>query len=88
MRAGQIDAAVDPVESYGQLHDGTTATTIPTVPGRWRSYYENIRDALTGKAELAVKAQEVRQVMAVFDAALRSAQTGQVVTVTPLAGSS
>lgn len=81
MRAGQIDTAVEPVESYGKLHDGVTETIVPTVPGRWRSYYENVRDALTGKAELAVKPQEVRRVMAVFDAALRSAQSGQVVTL-------
>lgn len=81
MRAGQIDAALDLPESYGKFHDGVTETTIPTVPGRWRGYYENVRDALTGKAELAVKPQEVRRVMAVFDAAWRSAQSGQVVTV-------
>lgn len=81
MRAGQIDTALEPVENYGKFHDGATETIIPTVPGRWRSYYENIRDALTGKAALAVKPQEVRRVMAVFDAALRSAQTGQVVTI-------
>lgn len=81
MRAGQIDAAVEPVELYGKFHDGATETVIPTRPGRWRSYYENIRDALTGTAELAVKPQEVRRVMAVFDAAVRSARSGQVMTV-------
>ena len=81
MRAGQIDAAVAPAESDGKFHDGATETIIPTLPGRWRSYYENIRDVLTGKAALAVKPQEVRRVMAVFDAALRSAQSGQVVPV-------
>ena len=81
MRAGQIDAAVAPAENDGKFHDGATETIIPALPGRWRSYYENIRDALTGTAELAVKPQEVRRVMAVFDAALRSAQSGQVVPV-------
>lgn len=81
MRAGQIDAAVEAEAFYGHLHDGTTETVIPTIPGRWRSYYENIRDVLTGEASLAVKPQQVRRVMAVFDAALRSAQSGQVVTL-------
>lgn len=79
MRAEQIDAAVNSKESYGRLSDGTTETIIPTVPGRWRSYYENIRDAINRDAELAVKATEVQQVMAVIDAALRSAESGQVV---------
>ena len=81
MRAGQIDAAVEDPTLYGKLHDGATEMTIPTQPGRWRSYYENIRDVLTSDAELAVKPQQVRRVMAVFDAAFRSAQTGQVIAV-------
>ena len=81
MRAGQIDTAVEDPALYGKLHDGTTETIIPTHPGRWRSYYENIHDVLTNGAELAVKPQQVRRVMAVFDAAFRSAQTGQVVAV-------
>jgi scyllo-inositol 2-dehydrogenase (NADP+) len=79
MRAGQIDAAVNSVESDGRLHDGTTETVIPTVPGRWRSYYENIRDAIKGEAALTVKAAEAQRVMAVIDAALRSAASGQIV---------
>ncbi len=69
MRAGQIDAAVELPDFYGKLHDGTTETIIPTLVGRWRSYYENIRDVLVDGATLAVKPQEVRRVMAVFDAA-------------------
>ncbi|MEZ4734194.1 MAG: Gfo/Idh/MocA family oxidoreductase [Caldilineaceae bacterium] len=82
MRAGQIDAAVEAEALYGKLNDGVTETVVPTIPGRWRSYYENIRDVLTDGAELAVKPEEVRRVMAVFDAALRSAQSGQVVKPT------
>jgi len=81
MRAGQIDAAVEAEAFYGRLHNGTTETIIPTLPGRWRGYYENIRDVLTNDAELTVKPQEVRRVMAVLDAAFRSAQTGQIVTI-------
>ncbi len=81
MKAGQIDRAVESAAFYGKLHDGTSETIIPTLPGRWRSYYENICDVLTNGAELAVKPQEVRRVMAVLDAALRSAQSSQVVIV-------
>lgn len=82
MRAGQIDTAINREDSYGQLNDGTTETVIPTVPGRWRSYYENVRDAVNGEAELAVKATEVQRVMVVLDAAFRSAASGQVVPIT------
>ncbi|HRW07030.1 MAG TPA: Gfo/Idh/MocA family oxidoreductase [Caldilineaceae bacterium] len=79
MRAGDIDAAVNSAESYGRLHDGTTEHVIPTVPGRWRSYYENVRDAIKGEAALAVKATEVQRVMTVIDAALRSAESSEVI---------
>lgn len=73
--------AISSPSCYGKLHDGNTDLTIPTLPGRWRSYYENIRDVLTGRAALAVKPQAVRRVMAVLDAAQRSAQTSQVTSV-------
>lgn len=78
MKAEQIDQAVEAPAFYGRLHDGSQETIIPTVPGRWRSYYENIRDALIGKAELAVKPTEVLRVMTVLAAAFRSAATGKI----------
>ena len=42
---------------------------METAPGRWRSYYENIADALAGRAELAVTAESVRQTMVAIEAA-------------------
>lgn len=78
MKAEQIEQAVESPAFYGRLHDGIQETTIPTVPGRWRSYYENIRDALAGEAELAVKPTEVLRVMTVLAAAFRSAATGKI----------
>jgi scyllo-inositol 2-dehydrogenase (NADP+) len=79
MIAGDIDAAVEPPERYGRLHDGKAERVIPTLPGRWRSYYENIAAVLTTGAEPAVKLPEVRRAIAVLDAAWRSARSGQVV---------
>jgi len=81
MRAEQIDSAVNSVESYGRLHDGTQEIVVPTEPGRWRSYYENVRDAINGEANLLVKATEVQRVMAVIDAAQRSAESGQIINL-------
>ena len=78
MKIEQIDSAVELPAFYGRLHNGTTETIVPTTAGRWRSYYENIRDVLTGTAELAVKPTEVRQVMQLLEVALRSAATGEV----------
>jgi scyllo-inositol 2-dehydrogenase (NADP+) len=49
------------------------------VRGTWKSYYQNIADVLIQGAELAVRPAQVLQVMRVYDAAMQSAETGQVV---------
>jgi len=79
MIAGNIDAAVEDPQTYGRLHDGSSERIVPTLPGRWRSYYENIAEVLTNGAEPRVKLPEVRRAIAVLDAAFQSARTGQVV---------
>jgi scyllo-inositol 2-dehydrogenase (NADP+) len=85
MKAGDIDGAVEDPSLYGTLSDGTTARTVPTVAGRWRTYYENIAAVLNQGAEPAVKLAEVRREIAVIDAARRSAESGEVVK-TEIAG--
>ena len=81
MIARDIDAA-------GAVAGQPTTLTIPgaekpqeleTVPGRWRSYYENVADAIRGHAELAVTARSGRRVMEVIDAAKRSANEGRAI---------
>ena len=77
MIAGAIDDAEEIPEHFARLYRpaaGRTAeTVIETTPGRWRSYYENIADALSGHAELAVSAVNVRETMVAIAAAQRSA---------------
>jgi predicted dehydrogenase len=79
MIKGDIDAAVNEPATFGRLHDGKRETIVPTLPGRWRSYYENVRDVLTRGAEPAVKMSEVRRAIGVLDAAFQSARSGQLV---------
>lgn len=79
MIQGNIDAAREEAGSFGKLHDGKSEVVVPTRPGRWRSYYENIRDVLTRGEKPAVKLSEVRRAIGVLDAAFASARTGQVV---------
>lgn len=79
MCAGDIDAAVNAPETYGILHDGTAERAIPTVPGRWRDYYENISAVLNDGAEPVVRLAEVRREIAILGAAFRSARSGEVV---------
>ena len=81
MIAEHIDDAVEDPAHYGRFSDGKTETIIPTLTGRWRNYYENIRDVLTGAAEPAVKLAEVRRAIAVLDAAFQSAREHRVVEV-------
>jgi scyllo-inositol 2-dehydrogenase (NADP+) len=79
MKAGNIDEAREDEALFGRVYDGKGEEVVPTLPGRWRSYYENIADVLGGSAEPAVPLGESRRVMAVMDAALRSARSNQVI---------
>ena len=79
LNAGNIDAAIESPDRYGKLSDGKSRCAIPTLPGRWRNYYENIAAVLAGKAEPLVRLEELRRQIAVLEAARRSGQTGEVV---------
>ena len=75
MKAGDIDAARETPETYGHLKTRTRNETIPTQPGRWRTYYELLADCLLNNAAPPVPLSEARRVIAVMDVARRSAQT-------------
>ena len=81
MIAGNINAAVESPDHYATISDGKTETRLPTIAGRWRSYYENIADALSGKAALVVTPESVRRGICILDAAKQSAQKNEVVRV-------
>lgn len=51
----------------------------PTIPGRWRGFYENLADAVRGKRELAVKAEDSRDGLRVMELARESHETGRTV---------
>lgn len=81
MKAGRIDQAKEDPKLYGTLKTDDGEETIPTLPGRWRNYYETIAAQLTDKEPPAkpVELREARRVMAVVDAALQSAKSGQAI---------
>lgn len=79
MKAGEIDSATEDPENYATLKTQNEERRIPTLKGRWRTYYENIAEVLIQGAEPHVKPDEMRRQMSVFDAARESARTGQVV---------
>ena len=83
MKAGNIDAAVNPPEHRARVVtdlDGVVSEMVlETIPGRWRCYYENIADVLVNGAELAVTPEQAADTVRVIEAAMRSAETGQCV---------
>jgi predicted dehydrogenase len=54
------------------------ADKLATAPGDYRKYYENIRDALLGKAQLAVTPEQALNVMHALELANESSRTGRV----------
>ena len=85
MVAGQIDAAREEPANYArvltEIAGQPAETTIQTISGRWRGYYENVAAAVQGRDELAVTARSVRRVMAVLDAVRLSAESGEAIEV-------
>ena len=82
--AGDIGAAAEDSEQYARIYSRTgepSGTAAPTLPGRWRAYYDNIADVLQHGAALAVTPKSSRAVMAVIEAARESARSGQAVAV-------
>ncbi|NLT74103.1 MAG: Gfo/Idh/MocA family oxidoreductase [Chloroflexi bacterium] len=83
MRQKRIEEAEEDPANYARLvtyrNGEQSEQVIPSVRGSWVSYYQNISDVLNKGAELAVKPEQVLDVMRVYDAAMRSAETGQVV---------
>ncbi len=75
----EIDTATEDPALYGRYSDGTSEVLIPTLPGRWRNYYENIRDVLTTGATPQVQLDDVRRAIAVLDAAFTSARERRTV---------
>jgi predicted dehydrogenase len=54
---------------------------IPTIPGNYMAYYDNIYAHLRQGAELTVKAEEARNVIRIIEAAYDSAEKGKTVSI-------
>lgn len=69
-RWGTLDAEVGGVRVRGR---------VETVAGSYASFYQNVADAVRGRAELAVKPEESLNVIRVIELALRSDAEGRTV---------
>jgi predicted dehydrogenase len=50
---------------------------VPTLRGDYRGFYENVRDAMEGKAELAVKPEQAWRTTRLIELARESSGQGQ-----------
>ena len=83
MIAGNIDAAEQTPENFAQVttmvNGAAEERVIQPVRGSWRSYYQNIADVLNHGAALIITPSQILSVMEVYDAAMESSETGDVV---------
>ncbi|WP_251978830.1 oxidoreductase [Salinicola avicenniae] len=61
--------------SQPELHE------VPTLPGDYLAYYTGVRDAILGRAPLPVTAEQALDVMRLLEAGLKSAESGQTITL-------
>ncbi len=80
MKSDLSRAEEDPA-TFGTLKGAGDERQVPTMPGRWRDFYENFALAAQGNGELLAPPQQTRRVMAVFEAARQSTHEGQLVRV-------
>jgi len=73
----------EPPEAWGTLShaegDQLTERVVPTEAGDYRGYYENLRDAILGKAALAITPQAALSVMRVLELAKQSSIERRVI---------
>lgn len=89
LRSGSIPGPgwgrVDP-SAWGELVVGEQSTPVPSEPGNYPAFYAGVRDALRGGGPPPVTAREALDVLRILDAARTSAQTHQVVSLSPADG--
>jgi scyllo-inositol 2-dehydrogenase (NADP+) len=68
------DWDVEPEEAYGRLATPQGVQVIPTVPSNFRHYYENVRDAINGDADLSVTPEQAINVMRGLELAVESSR--------------
>jgi len=72
---------VVPRERWGRLHAGDTTRPWPSERGDWTMFYSCFARAVRGQGVVPVDPRDAVAGLEVIEAAQRSADTGQVVTV-------
>ena len=78
----------EPEANWGKLtttQDGKAVERpVPTVPGDYRKYYENVRDAILGLAPLAVRPEQGWRTIRLIEMALESSAQRRAISCDPL----
>ena len=92
LRRGYVPAdtvwGAEPEENWGLLtlseNGALTQRRVPPAAGDYRDFYANLRDAIAGKAELAVTPQWALDVMRLLESARQSSDERRTVSVSRL----
>jgi predicted dehydrogenase len=72
----------EPEEAWGKLYiDGAAPQSVETEAGDYRGLYENVRDALLGKAKLAITPEQAWRTTRLIELARESSSQGRVLPV-------
>jgi predicted dehydrogenase len=71
---GEAEWDADPPALYGNLTTPQGTRPVPTIPSSYAHYYENVRDAILGRAPLAVTPHQALDVMRGLELAVASSQ--------------
>jgi scyllo-inositol 2-dehydrogenase (NADP+) len=78
-RGGLLDEGREPFTVKTQVEGYSAALSVPYKKTDWQAYYNDIAAHLTAGAELDVKPEQARRIIAVLEAAEKSAKTGETV---------
>lgn len=80
------DWGAEPESSWGTLNTSIGglqfAGRIRTIPGSYAAYFQNVHDAIAGKAELEVKPEQARMAIRLIELGLRSSSEKKTIEVT------
>ncbi len=75
------ELGMEPESRWGEIRSLEGSRKVPTLRGDYRGFYENVRDAVEGKAELAVKPEQVWRTTRLIELARESSGQGRRVKV-------
>jgi predicted dehydrogenase len=83
----KLNWGAEPEDMWGTLNTSIESLhyvgRIQTIPGSYTSYYQNVYDAITGRAELEVRPEQARMAIRLIELGIKSSNEKKTVEVTP-----